>query len=218
MQDDEYTNYYASLMQQMQQAGSSPASSEDSGERNGSSGGSPASSDDLEKQYHHHHHHHTGLSPAESNGDYLYEAMGTHNVSYDADDDSEEEEEMVELPHHRLMISSPTAAAAVATTAKKRKKRAKRDPNKPKGFLPAILLYSNANRPRVKEENPTATFGEVVSNIKLFYATSFILLCILYATIIFSPRSLHITGTSTFSRVQCTVPRRCCILATKSCG
>ena len=162
MQDDEYTNYYASLMQQMQKAGSSPASSEDSGERNGSSGGSPASSDDLEKQYHH---HHTGLSPAESNGDYLYEAMGTHNVSYDADDDSEEEEEMVELPHHRLMISSPTAAAAVATTAKKRKTRAKRDPNKPKGFLPAILLYSNANRPRVKEENPTATFGEVVSII-----------------------------------------------------
>ena len=161
MQDDEYTNYYASLMQQMQQAGSSPASSEDSGEkRNGSSGGSPASSDDLEKQYHH---HHTGLSPAESsNGDYLYEAMGTHNVSYDADDDSEEEEEMIELPHHRLMISSPTVAA-VATTAKKRKTRAKRDPNKPKGFLPAILLYSNANRPRVKEENPTATFGEVVS-------------------------------------------------------
>lgn len=159
MQDDEYTNYYASLMQQMQQAGSSPASSEDSGEKNGSSGGgSPASSDDLEKQYH----HHTGLSPAESNGDYLYEAMGTHNVSYDADDDSEEEEEMIELPHHRLMISSPTVAA-VATTAKKRKTRAKRDPSKPKGFLPAILLYSNANRPRVKEENPTATFGEVVS-------------------------------------------------------
>ena len=177
LQDDEYTNYYASLMLQMQQSASgSPASSENSGEHPSSGDGSPAS-DDLEKQY-----HHTGLSPAESNGDYLYEAMGTHNVSYDADDDDDSEEEgMDELPHHRLMISSPTAAA-VATTAKKRKKKAKRDPNKPKGFLPAILLYSNANRPRVKEENPESTFGDVVSYIR--NAVSFIIVMHTYHAIL----------------------------------
>ena len=37
------------------------------------------------------------------------------------------------------------------------------DPNKPKRALSAFFLYSKGNRPRVKEENPEASFGEVVS-------------------------------------------------------
>ena len=37
------------------------------------------------------------------------------------------------------------------------------DPNKPKRALSAFFLYSQGNRPRVKEENPEASFGEVVS-------------------------------------------------------
>jgi hypothetical protein len=46
---------------------------------------------------------------------------------------------------------------------KTKTKRKRRDPNKPKGCLTAVLLYSNANRARVKVENPGMKFGDVVS-------------------------------------------------------
>jgi hypothetical protein len=48
----------------------------------------------------------------------------------------------------------------------KRKKRKRRDPNKPKGCLTAVLLYSNANRARVKVENPDSNFGDIVSFLR----------------------------------------------------
>jgi hypothetical protein len=46
---------------------------------------------------------------------------------------------------------------------KQRKKKPKKDPNKPKRNMSAFFLYSNANRERVKEENPDAKFGDIVS-------------------------------------------------------
>jgi hypothetical protein len=46
---------------------------------------------------------------------------------------------------------------------KQRKKKGKKDPNKPKRNMSAFFLYSNANRDRVKAENPDAKFGDIVS-------------------------------------------------------
>lgn len=43
----------------------------------------------------------------------------------------------------------------------KRRSKKKKDPKKPKRNMSAFFLYSNANRSRVKEENPDITFGEV---------------------------------------------------------
>mmetsp|Transcript_16566 Transcript_16566/g.45519 ORF Transcript_16566/g.45519 Transcript_16566/m.45519 type:complete len:199 (+) Transcript_16566:107-703(+) len=63
---------------------------------------------------------------------------------FDDDDDLEEEEEEVE----------------VAVAPKRRAKKWK-DPTKPKRAMSAFFLFSQANRPRVKEENPDISFGEV---------------------------------------------------------
>jgi hypothetical protein len=38
------------------------------------------------------------------------------------------------------------------------------DPNKPKRAMSAFFLYSQAFRTKVKEENPEASFGEIVSH------------------------------------------------------
>ena len=46
---------------------------------------------------------------------------------------------------------------------KRRKKKKKKDPNAPKRNMSAFFLYSNANRVRIKEENPDARFGDIVS-------------------------------------------------------
>ena len=67
------------------------------------------------------------------------------------DDDDEEEEEVVhqQAPKKRH----------------KKKKKKNNDPNRPKRNMSAFFLYSNANRERVKEENPDAKFGEIVSTL-----------------------------------------------------
>ena len=44
-----------------------------------------------------------------------------------------------------------------------RKPKKKKDPNAPKRNQSAFFLYSNANRNRVKAENPDAKFGDIVS-------------------------------------------------------
>ena len=46
-------------------------------------------------------------------------------------------------------------------TGGKRGKKAKKDPNAPKRNMSAFFLYSVASRPRVKSENPEASFGEI---------------------------------------------------------
>ena len=47
-----------------------------------------------------------------------------------------------------------------------RKPKKKKDPNAPKRNQSAFFLYSNANRNRVKAENPDAKFGDIVSLIR----------------------------------------------------
>jgi hypothetical protein len=41
-----------------------------------------------------------------------------------------------------------------------RKKKQKKDPNAPKRNMSAYFLYSQVIRPTIKEDHPTATFGE----------------------------------------------------------
>lgn len=41
------------------------------------------------------------------------------------------------------------------------KKKAKKDPNAPKRNMSAYFLFSIAERPNVKEENPTSSFGDI---------------------------------------------------------
>jgi hypothetical protein len=62
--------------------------------------------------------------------------------------------------------------------APKKKRKPKKDPNKPKRNMSAFFLYSNANRDRVKEENPGVAFGQIVSiTIVWDLASSFLSLC-----------------------------------------
>ncbi|KAJ3137668.1 Non-histone chromosomal protein 6 [Physocladia obscura] len=50
-------------------------------------------------------------------------------------------------------------AKAVAKSAPK--PRSKKDKNAPKKALSAYLLFANANRQRIRDENPDASFGEI---------------------------------------------------------
>jgi hypothetical protein len=52
----------------------------------------------------------------------------------------------------------PKAAATKKTT-----KKAK-DPNAPKRPLSAFMIFSNESRSRIKEENPSAKFGTILSS------------------------------------------------------
>jgi len=61
---------------------------------------------------------------------------------YESEEEQGSEEEVEEVP-------------------KKRKTKPKKDPNKPKRNMSAFFLYSNANRARIKEENPGIAFGKV---------------------------------------------------------
>ncbi|KAL7579426.1 hypothetical protein ACA910_014090 [Epithemia clementina (nom. ined.)] len=73
--------------------------------------------------------------------------MAPNDYDDDLDDEEEEEEEEEE--------------DEVEEAAPKKRGKKFKDPNKPKRAMSAFFLYSQSNRPRVKEENPDATFGEV---------------------------------------------------------
>lgn len=49
----------------------------------------------------------------------------------------------------------------------RRRGKAGKDPNKPKRNMSAFFLYSNANRDRVKEENPGIKFGRVAQILSM---------------------------------------------------
>ena len=73
--------------------------------------------------------------------------MSSDEVDIDSiDEDEDEDEEMAVKPKRRA-----------------KKKKAKKDPNRPKRNMSSFFLYSNANRERIKEENPEAKFGDIVS-------------------------------------------------------
>ncbi|KAL9188412.1 hypothetical protein ACHAXT_006790 [Thalassiosira profunda] len=68
---------------------------------------------------------------------------------------SHEEEEVDE------QVAEEVVPVANGGRKKKRKAKAKRDPNKPKGWLNPHMLYANANRARAKAENPGMSFGDL---------------------------------------------------------
>mmetsp|Transcript_30924 Transcript_30924/g.48461 ORF Transcript_30924/g.48461 Transcript_30924/m.48461 type:complete len:210 (-) Transcript_30924:116-745(-) len=49
----------------------------------------------------------------------------------------------------------------VVVKPKRRKRKKNKDPNRPKRNMSAFFLYSNANRARVKADNPDAKFGDI---------------------------------------------------------
>ena len=77
------------------------------------------------------------------------ESSGSYesDVAEELADESSEEEEVVK-PVKRKAPTKP-----------------KKDPNRPKRNMSAFFLYSNANRPRIKQENPEIAFGQVVSAV-----------------------------------------------------
>ena len=74
-----------------------------------------------------------------------------------------EEEEVIAAPSAKKTKAKPAKAAASAASKSKKptKKKKKKDPNAPKRPMNAFFLYSNANRARIKEENPDAKFTEI---------------------------------------------------------
>lgn len=52
----------------------------------------------------------------------------------------------------------------VVVKPKRKKRKKNKDPNRPKRNMSAFFLYSNANRARVKADNPDAKFGDIVSH------------------------------------------------------
>ena len=89
---------------------------------------------------------------ASGGGDYFYEALVGQDASDEEDEEASDE-------------GTPVKNDDVGGGEKKKKAKRKRDPNKPKGFVSASLMYSNAHRLARKAENPNATFGEVVSRV-----------------------------------------------------
>mmetsp|Transcript_14134 Transcript_14134/g.20058 ORF Transcript_14134/g.20058 Transcript_14134/m.20058 type:complete len:203 (+) Transcript_14134:198-806(+) len=49
----------------------------------------------------------------------------------------------------------------VVVKPKRKKRKKNKDPNRPKRNMSAFFLYSNANRARVKADNPDAKFGDI---------------------------------------------------------
>jgi hypothetical protein len=98
----------------------------------------------------------------------FFEDIGGYYVSYESKGEDGENED-----------NPPLAAASLHTPpsgdrrTKPKRKRTRRDPNKPKGWLTPVLMYSNANRPRVKMENVGLSFGDVVSFVFRFLLYSF---------------------------------------------
>ena len=119
----------------------------------------------------------------DDDGDRFYEGddIGC-DVGYNDDEERDEEEreeadEEEETPARGDGApTSPCGDRRGGTKRRSSKKRKRRDPNKPKGCLTAVLMYSNANRERVKTENPDLKFGDVVS------AASAHMLCVCHTT------------------------------------
>jgi structure-specific recognition protein 1 len=79
-------------------------------------------------------------------------------MSSEDEDSMISEEEEVIAPTAKKTKAKP--AKAKAKPAKKATKK-KKDPNAPKRPMNAYFLYSNANRARIKAENPDAKFTEI---------------------------------------------------------
>lgn len=61
---------------------------------------------------------------------------------------------------------NPPAGSKVAKSAGGKKvEKKKKDPNAPKRGLSSFMFFSNELRPKLKEEQPDLSFGELVSNV-----------------------------------------------------
>jgi hypothetical protein len=80
--------------------------------------------------------------------------------SEDEDSMISEEEEVIAAPTAKKTKAKPAKAKPAAAAAAKKPKK-KKDPNAPKRPMNAYFLYSNANRARIKAENPDAKFTEI---------------------------------------------------------
>jgi hypothetical protein len=60
-----------------------------------------------------------------------------------------------------LVVPCPGALLLPGVGKKARKPRKKKDPNAPKKALSGFMFFSNANRERIKTENPGIPFGQV---------------------------------------------------------
>ena len=83
--------------------------------------------------------------------------------SYDDDDDDDDEEEDGEEVDEDEEEDEEEEPVPVAKKKRTRGKK-KKDPLKPKRNMSAYFLYSQANRSQVKEDNPDATFSDIVSH------------------------------------------------------
>lgn len=80
----------------------------------------------------------------------------------DEEEDEVVEEEVVVAPT-RKRAKKPAKVSFRITPKVNALTQRKQDPDRPKRALSAFFLYSQANRARVKEENPDSPFGEIVS-------------------------------------------------------
>lgn len=64
-------------------------------------------------------------------------------------------------PKAKASPSKKAAKGVEKKEAKPKKEKKEKDPNAPKRPLSAYMLYVNANREKIKADNPTATFGEI---------------------------------------------------------
>eukprot|EP00591_Stephanopyxis_turris_P004802 CAMPEP_0195506756 /NCGR_PEP_ID=MMETSP0794_2-20130614/325_1 /TAXON_ID=515487 /ORGANISM="Stephanopyxis turris, Strain CCMP 815" /LENGTH=227 /DNA_ID=CAMNT_0040633181 /DNA_START=138 /DNA_END=821 /DNA_ORIENTATION=+ len=89
------------------------------------------------------------------------EESGSEEEVYDEEEGSGEEEvseEEEEEEEEEEVVVAPVPAKRSRGKGKGKKGK---DPNKPKRNMSSFFLYSNANRARIKSENPDATFGEI---------------------------------------------------------
>jgi structure-specific recognition protein 1 len=83
----------------------------------------------------------------------------------DVDDDDDDVDDGDESPKKKKKKKSKAApkAAPKDNSPKKAAKKPKKDPNAPKKPMSNYMLFMNANRARIKEKNPDASFGDLVS-------------------------------------------------------
>uniref|UniRef100_A0A7S0TAB4 FACT complex subunit SSRP1 n=1 Tax=Pseudo-nitzschia delicatissima TaxID=44447 RepID=A0A7S0TAB4_9STRA len=93
----------------------------------------------------------------------LEEARGGKKKKKPRDDDEEEDDDLGESTPKKKKRKKKEAGSPTS------KKKAKKDPNKPKRAQSAFMIFSNANRARVKEENPDAKFGEMAKLLSAEY-------------------------------------------------
>lgn len=89
----------------------------------------------------------------------LEEARGGKRKKSAEDDDDEDDLEDYETKKSKKKSSKKKEEAKSPS-----KKKAKKDPNAPKKALSSYMIYMSENRERVKDENPDASFGDLVSS------------------------------------------------------